>query len=692
MKRVGPAKNNAELIVGKLSKHKKGFGFVTPEDAEEGTRDIFIPRDFMGSAMDGDTVEVLLSQTEYFRKRNEGMIVKVTERAIKEVVGTFHKNKRYGFVVSDDKRIKEDVFISKKYFSGAQNGDKVVATIVSYPDTESNAEGKITEIIARNGEAGADIKALIRAKGLFFTFPSKAMAQTRAICKSFDEEIERLSIKSELKEKADTNENVDLTGLIKNNHRVDLSDKVIVTIDGSDSKDFDDAISVEKLENGNYLLGVHIADVTHYVTEGSALDAEALKRGTSVYLLDYVVPMLPKELSNGICSLNPGVRRLTISIDMEINGSGEVVAHKIYESIIISKARLIYDDVSDLLENKSEKGDDYIILLKEKYAEIYDNILLMGELAGILQVKREKEGSLDFDFDEAYIKLDDRGIAYSVDLFQRRIGNRLIEEFMLMANKTVAEHFYWMEAPFIYRVHEKPSHEKIDELKEFLRGLGISLKGSSDNIHPKTLADILISIKGSSYENIVSTVILRSMKKAFYTPECQGHFGLSFKYYCHFTSPIRRYPDLLIHRIIKEYINGQPNEKLIGYWTKRVTEAAELSSINERKAMELEREVEKLKKCEYISQYVGEVYDGVISGISNYGIYVQLPNTIEGMIRLEYMMDDYYEAYPDKYMVIGEMTNKRYVLGQKVTVKVSHVDLDNREIDFSLVRPRKKSR
>ena len=649
---IKKSKAKKQTIIGVLSKTKRGFGFVVQDMDENGERpqDTFIAERYMNGAMGGDRVEVtLLPQNIWQGQRAEGYISNIESRAMIEAVGTFQKSKRFGFVVPDDKKMHEDIFIAKKDFSGAQSGDKVVAKITTYPDGENSAEGRISEIIARMGEPGADIKALIRSHGYFKTFPSRAQAQAKAV------------------------QNAGV--IFEEGTRVDLRNKLTVTIDGADSKDFDDAISAEILENGNYLLGVHIADVSDYVKEGSALDKEALKRGTSIYLIDQVVPMLPKELSNDICSLNPHVDRLTLSVDMEITKEGKIINHKIYESIINSSERLVYDDVSDIIEGKSEE-------LKEKYSHIYDFIMLIDEMARVLNKKRKARGSLDFDFDEAYITLDKKGIPISVNIAQRRVANGIIEEFMLAANETVAEHFFWMEVPFVYRVHEKPSIEKIEELKTFLRGFGVNLSANSDSIHPRMLSDILSQIKGQTYENVVSTVMLRAMRKAFYGVKCEGHFGLSLKYYCHFTSPIRRYPDLIIHRIIKEIIRGVPGEKRLAAIMKMAEIAADSSSLSERKALELEREVEKMKKAEYMSYHIGEIYDGVISGITNYGIYVELENTVEGMIRIDYLMDDFYDYEPEKYRIIGRNTNKIYSLGQKVTIKVHDVSIENREIDF----------
>jgi len=644
-------KLNMEKTTGVLDKHKAGFGFVRQEEGG----DIFIARSNMNGAMHGDLVEVdLLPEYLWAKKSKEGLIDKVLERANTEVVGTFQKNKRFGFVVADDRKNTDDVFIKKADFRNAQNGDKVVVKITKYPEKNVSAEGKITEIISRFGESGGEIKALIRAHGLLETFPSRANAEAKARSKEAisDEEIAR---------------------------RRDLRQQTIITIDGASAKDLDDGVSIEKLPNGNYLLGVHIADVSHYVEAGGPLDKEALKRGNSVYLLTRVVPMLPKLLSNGICSLNPGVDRLTLSCQMEIDSSGQVVNHEIFESVINSKARMVYDDVSDILEHEDQT-------LIRQYSHIYGDLLHMGKLAEILRNKRKEKGSLDFDFDEAEILLDEDEIPVDIGIEERRTANRLIEEFMLIANQTIAEHFYWMELPFVYRVHEKPDVEKIVELKAFLAGFGIHLAGNPDNIHPKMLGEILDRIEGEPYENIVSSVMLRSMKKAFYSTDCEGHFGLAFKYYCHFTSPIRRYPDLMIHRIIKASINGRLDENLSVKYKAAAEIAAETASQTERKAQEMEREVEKMKKAQYMQGHIGEIYDGVISGVANFGLYVELANTIEGMVRLDSLKDDFYDYEEGKYRVIGRQTRKIYGLGDPVQIVVLGASPEERTIDFAMVR------
>lgn len=637
-----------ECSIGILEKTRAGFGFVRREEGE----DIFIARGNMYGAMHGDTVQVDLLPAYLSTRKREGIIDKILERGTKEMVGTFQKNKRFGFVVSDDKRFNDDIFVKKSDFRNAQNGDKVVVKITKYPEKNVSAEGKITEIISRNGETGGEIKALIRANGLFETFPSRVNAEAKAKSKEL----------ITAKEIA---------------HRRDLRKETIITIDGAYAKDLDDGVSVSRLENGNYLLGVHIADVSHYVEEGGHLDREALKRGNSVYLLTRVVPMLPKLLSNGICSLNPGEDRLTLSCQMEITPDGQIIGHEIFESVINSRERMVYDDVSDILE----KQDRALI---ERYSHIYQDLLCMGELAEILRNKRKEKGSLDFDFDEADIRLDEDEIPVEIGIEERRCANRLIEEFMLAANQTVAEHFFWMEYPFVYRVHEKPDTEKIMALKAFLAGFGINLPGNPDNIHPKALNDILQKVEGQPYENIVSTVMLRSMKKAFYSTDCEGHFGLSFRYYCHFTSPIRRYPDLCIHRIIKASINGRADSAALGRFKVEAAEAAEISSLTERKAQSLEREVEKMKKAEYMESHVGEIFDGVISGVTNFGIYVQLPNTVEGMVRLDSLRDDYYDYEEGKYRVIGRLSNKTYSLGDQVRIVVIGASRETHQIDFAM--------
>lgn len=660
---------DTEIIRGVLSKHKKGFGFVTPiieeneeefSIAEKYNQDIFIPSKHLNGAMNGDTVDVAILPSKNGSKSREGYIDKIVEHGVKEIIGTFEKSKRFGFVVPDDKRFNnEDVFVRNSDWKNAKTGDKVVVQIIKYAEEGNSAEGKITEIISRFGEKGGDIKSLIRQYNLFQTFPSRVNAEAKAVSK----------IKELKKEGFQPITQEEIEG------RVDLRDKKIITIDGADAKDLDDAVSIEKLNNGNYLLGVHIADVSHYVTEDSYMDKEALKRGTSVYLVDQVIPMLPKALSNGICSLNPDVDRLTLSISMEIESTGEVVNHNIYKSVIHSMHRMVYDDVSDIIEKEA-------VDLISKYNDIHKEIIMMKDLAEALNKKRDLRGSLDFDFDEAYITLDEQGIPVTVETAERRVANRIIEEFMLIANETIAEHFYWLDIPFVYRVHEKPAPDRMEEFKNFIKGFGLVMRGNVENIHPRVLSDMLKEIKGQSYENVVNTVMLRSMKKAFYDVTCDGHFGLGVKFYCHFTSPIRRYPDLIIHRIIKQVLDGKMNEKNIKNFKKKALIASEISSKAERHAQELEREVEKLKKTEFMSYHIGDIFEGIISGVTNYGFYVELPNTIEGLVRVESLLDDYYEYEQLKYRFIGQRTNKIYGLGDKVKIQVQRANIDDREIDF----------
>lgn len=665
-------KKKRHVYTGTLTKHKRGFGFVSCDEINE---DVFISAASMKGAMNGDEVEIDLIPDYLWKQSPEGIITRIIRRHTEEIAGTFDRNKKFGFVIPEGRKYSEDIFVRKKDFSGARRGDKVVVSITKYPDRYKSAEGKIVEIISRAGQQGGDIKALARSFGLRDTFPSKVEAEAKNVSRKDDKEQYSL--------------------------RRDLRDKIIFTIDGADSKDFDDAVSLEITANGNYLLGVHIADVAHYVKEDGNIDKEAFKRGTSVYFPYYTVPMLPKVLSNGICSLNPGEDRLTLSVNMEITPEGEVVSHEIYESIIRSAERLVYDDISDLLEfaEASENGkvvdssEDKSLCdsvydsgreMSEKYAHIKDVLINMHRLAKILREKRKRSGSLDFDLDEAQIELDERGIPISVEIAQRRCANRLIEEFMLLANETVAEHFYWLEAPFIYRVHEKPEAIKMEQLRVFLRSMGIVLKGSADNIHPRELGAVLSQAEGRPNENIISSVTLRAMQKAFYGTSCEGHFGLAMKYYCHFTSPIRRYPDLVIHRVIKSTLHSGKTVEAFKHYRQTVGAAAEQSSIMERKAIEAEREAEKLKKAEYMTYHVGESFDGVISGVTHFGIYVQLPNTIEGLVRIGSLDDDYYEHIPEQYALVGERSGRTYRLGDKVRVVVDNVDMGKYETEFVL--------
>ncbi len=637
-----PKSGTSEIRSGILEKHPKGFGFVRMEEGG----DIFVAKDDMLGAMNGDLVEVDMLPPYLWTRSKEGIITRVLERNTSEVVGTFQNNRKFGFVIPDDKKLLEDIYIKKDFFRGAQDGDKVVAKITKYPEKNSGAEGKITEIVAKKDQIGGDVLSMIRAAGLFETFPSRCNAEAKARSR---EEIDGDSAW----------------------FRLDLRNKNTITIDGPFAKDLDDAVSIDRLPSGNRLLGVHIADVSHFVEEDGYLDREAMKRGSSVYLLNRVVPMLPKALSNGICSLNEGEDRRTLSCIMEIDSEGNVVSHEICETVIRSKARMVYDDVSDMLEEEAfESASDSeklrIEKLRAKYDFIYDDLREMADLAAILRHKRKRRGSLDFDIPEAEIILDEDENPIDIRPEKRRVANRMIEEFMLVANETVAEHFCWMQYPFIYRVHEKPAPEKMVDLKAYLMNFGIHLKGSADNINPKTLADIITQIEDEPYEAVVNRLILRTMKKAYYSTECDGHFGLAFRYYCHFTSPIRRYPDLFIHRVIKKAITGRMTEEKLAKYRIDAINAAEASSRAEKKAQELEREVDKLKKCQFIARYIGEEFDGIVSGITEFGIYVELDNTVEGM-------------------AFARDLRRAYQLGEKVRIRVLDARPAERQIDFEIL-------
>ncbi|WP_416197562.1 MAG: ribonuclease R [Sporanaerobacter sp.] len=642
-----PEKMN--LVVGVLEGNERGYGFVIPDDKEKA--DIYISAEDMNGALHGDKVIARILKKGENGKREEGEILRVLSRANETIVGTFEHNKNFGFVLPDDSKISMDVFVSKADMNGAKNNQKVVVEITRWPEKRRNPEGKIVEILGYIDEKGTDILSVIKQFKLPEQFPNKVLDQADRLEDSVSNE--------EIKK------------------RVDLRDMTIFTIDGADAKDFDDAVSIEKLDNGNFKLGVHIADVSHYVKENSIIDKEALKRGTSVYLLDRVIPMLPEKLSNGICSLNPNVPRLTLSVFMEIDKNGKVVNHEIVESVIESKERLVYDDISDLLEKDDEK-------LKERYAHIYDDLKLMEELCHILNEKRERRGSLDFDFPETKIILDDRGIPIEIRAEERRIANRMIEEFMLVCNETVAEYMYWSQVPFIYRIHEDPDIEKINQFNKFIHNFGYNLKGSQE-VHPKELQSLMNKMKGKKEESLINTLMLRSLKKARYSSEVAGHFGLAAKYYCHFTSPIRRYPDLQIHRIIKSYIKGKLAPDKMDVLENRLAYVADISSTNERIAEEAERAVEDLKKAEYMKERVGNVYEGMVCSLTHFGMFVQLDNTIEGLVHFSNMTDDYYFYDEEKYYIVGESSKKQYRIGDMVNIKVIGADVLKGTIDFMLV-------
>lgn len=642
-----PEKMN--LVIGKLQGHQKGFGFVIPDD--EKLMDIFIPAENINGAMHNDRVVARIIKAATPTKTAEGEIIKILKRANTRVVGTFEKNSYFGFVIPDDKRIYQDIFISKSNFNGAKDGDKVIVEVTKWPEKRRNPEGKIIEVLGNKNKPGIDILSIIKKYNLPEEFPKEVEEYANAI----PDEIPEKEIK----------------------RRRDLRDLKIVTIDGEDAKDLDDAVSIERLPDGKFKLGVHIADVTYYVKEKSPLDKEALKRGTSVYLVDRVIPMLPKKLSNGVCSLNPRVDRLTLSCVMTIDQNGKVVDYEIFESVIKTCERMTYTDVTKILRDNDPD-------LIKRYDYLYEDFKAMEELCNILNRKRMQRGALDFDFEECKIILDEKGKPVEVKPYERDIANRIIEEFMIVCNETIAEHMFWANIPFVYRIHEDPDYEKIMHFNEFVHNLGYKVKFAKD-IHPKMLQEVLESAKGKKEQPIVDMLLLRSLKQARYSPECSGHFGLASKYYCHFTSPIRRYPDLIIHRIIKEYLKGKIDEKRIEKLKAIVEKAAKQSSDMERLADEAERETEDLKKAEYMAERIGEIYTGIISSVTHFGMFVELPNTIEGLVHINSMMDDYYLFDENLYALIGEETRKIYRLGDEVKVKVHRVDIESRNIDFVLV-------
>ncbi|GAA0706006.1 ribonuclease R [Paraclostridium ghonii] len=642
--------NKMGLFVGKLVSHKKGFGFV--ESDEEYTQDLFISADSLNGAMHNDRVIAEITTPATDEKRAEGRIIKIVERAITDVVGTFQESKNFGFVIPDNKKFNKDIFIPKKFFNGARGNDKVVCRITQWPTEDRKPEGKIVEILGQKGDRYVEIASVIREHGLPEEFPQKVLDEAQKVAiETPQEEIDR---------------------------RLDLRDMNIFTIDGEDAKDLDDAVSIEILDNGNFKLGVHIADVTHYVKEKSKLDKEALKRATSVYLVDKVIPMLPKTLSNGVCSLNPFEDKLTLSVFMEIDHNGEVIKHDIKETIINSKARMTYTEVSDILEKDDEK-------LKNTFAKVANDFFTAEKLARILMKRREKRGAIDFDFPEAKIILNKDGDVVDIKQYERRISNRIIEEFMLITNETVAEHFFWLNMPFVYRVHETPAHEKIETLNKFISTFGYVIKGDLESVHPKALQGIIEKIHGKTEEKAISTIMLRSLKQARYSPECVGHFGLAAQYYSHFTSPIRRYPDLQIHRIIKEFLNGKISQKRQDQLAQIVDYASTQSSEREREAELAERDVKDIYKARYMEDKVGEEFVGIVSSVTSFGMFIELDNTVEGLVRLADMSDDYYIFDENTFTILGERTKKMYRIGDVVKIKVEKVNVDFKEIDFKLL-------
>lgn len=652
-KRGKYGKPSKEVITGVFESHEKGFGFVKVEGEEE---DIYISESHVNGALHKDMVQIVLFPVKGGR-RQEGEIVKIISHEITELVGVFQKGKNFGFVLPDNRRFAKDIYVPLEKSKGAVSGHKVVVKINDYGSKNKKPEGTIKEIIGHINDPGTDIMSIVRGYELPVEFPEEVMQYLEQVPSKVLEE--------------------EKTG------RMDLRDWATVTIDGEDAKDLDDAITIQRIEKG-YRLGVHIADVTHYVKENSPLDKEALRRGTSVYLVDRVIPMLPHQLSNGICSLNEGVDRLALSCIMEIDKKGTVVGHQIAQTLIRVNRRMSYTSVKKILEDKDMEET-------KKYEELVEMFQLMEELAVILREKRKKRGSIDFDFPESKILLNEKGEPIEIRPYERNTATKIIEDFMLVANETIAEDYFWQELPFVYRTHDNPDPEKMIKLATFINNFGYDIKMNQEEIHPKELQKLLMKIDGTTEEMLISRLTLRSMKQAKYTTSNTGHFGLATKFYCHFTSPIRRYPDLQIHRIIKENLKNGLSEKRVKHYEKILSMVAEQSSKTERRAEEAERDTDKLKKVQYMEKHMEEEFTGVISNITNWGFYVELPNTIEGMVHITSLKDDYYIYDEEHYELYGEATNRKYKLGQTINVRVVATDRLSKTIDFELVENEEES-
>lgn len=659
-------KSNGKVLTGTFISNAKGFGFVEVEGRED---DLFIPLEKVGGAFHKDLVQVVLTgAAPAGDRRQEAQVVKVLERGLKQIVGTYEKSKsNFGFVMPDNAKIPVDIFVPKERSKGAVSGHKVVVEITDYGNEEKNPEGKVVEILGHINDPGVDIMSVVMGYELPMTFPEKVLNQAVRVAGGEDGTVTE----------------ADMAG------RQDLRDLLMITIDGEDAKDLDDAVSLT-VENGKYHLGVHIADVTNYVQEYSALDKEALKRGTSVYLVDRVIPMLPHVLSNGICSLNAGVDRLALSCLMTIEENGEITDYELCESVIRVDRRMSYNQVKQILEEES------IVDTREEFqtfAHLVPMLKDMDTVAGILRQKRKKRGSIDFEFPEAKMKLDAEGVPLQIVPYERNAATKIIEDFMLAANETVAQHFYWMELPFVYRTHDTPDAEKIQKLCAFLNNFGYYMKSigrakskvSEQEIHPKEIQKLLQKIEGMPEEAMISRLTLRSMKQAKYTTENTGHFGLACQYYTHFTSPIRRYPDLQIHRIIKEQLRGRLTQERIEHYRSILTEVCRQASVTERRADEAERETEKLKKAEFMERHIGQEFEGVISGITNWGIFVELENTVEGLVHVSKLPGDFYYYKEDTFEMVGEMTGRAYKLGMPVKIKVAGADKLTKTVDFDLI-------
>jgi len=644
------------LLRGRLQAHPKGFAFLIPDEPDH--PDVYIHANDMKGAMNGDIVLVRVTSRGEGGQRLEGEIVRIARRAVTQVVGLFEDHGSFGFVVPDDKRINKDIFIRQENFKRAVTGQKVVVNIIRYPEGRSAAEGEIVEVLGHKDDPGVDIVSIIRKHGLPEQFPEEVLAEADAAPDAITED-----------------------EIVRQGRR-DLRGKTIVTIDGEDAKDLDDAVHVERLPNGNYVLGVHIADVSYYVREHSRLDQEAYNRGCSVYLVDRVIPMLPHRLSNGICSLNPKVDRLTMTCEMEFDRRTlKRVRHDIYTSVIRTKERMTYTNVRKILKDEDPE-------VTERYAELADEFRLMEELALGLRAHRMRRGAIDFDFQESKVIVDERGKPVGIVKRERSIAEQIIEEFMLAANETVAEHFHWLKVPFLYRIHEEPDGEKLMHFIQFAGNFGYAVKGKGNSVHPRALQTLLEDIKGTKEETVISTMMLRSMKQAKYDAESLGHFGLAAEFYTHFTSPIRRYPDLVVHRVIREVLEhggGGLPELRHDALAARMTDIAQQSSERERVAVDAERDTEKLKKAEFMLDKIGEEFDGIISGVTGFGMFVELDNTVEGLIRLSDLTDDYYHFHELHMALIGERTSKIYRIGDEVRIRVARVNMDDYNIDFEMV-------
>ncbi len=648
-KSVKAERKKGQYYTGTFISHPRGFGFLEIPEAEE---DIFIPEESIGTALHGDTVQIVVKKDGKDGKRCEGEVVKVLERGTREVVGTYQQCDGFGFVVTDNQRFLKDVFIPAGKSLTAEDGDKVLAEIKDHGNKRRSPEGKIIEILGKPGECGVDVLCVAKSYELPMEFPEKVAKQAERIKETLNEG--------------------DFYG------REDLRDVVMVTIDGEDAKDLDDAVSLTK-EEDLYHLGVHIADVSNYVQYNSALDKEALKRGTSVYLADRVIPMLPKKLSNGICSLNAGEDRLALSCLMDIDKKGRVVSHRIVESVIHVKERMSYTNVKKILLQEDEE-------LEKRYEELLPMFFQMKELSELLRNRRKKRGAIDFDFPESKLVLDEKGKVVDIYPYEQNIATRLIEDFMLAANETVAEEYCMLGLPFVYRTHENPDMEKMETVLEMVHQAGIKVKKGKETISPKEVQKILKELEGMECEPFFARLILRSMKQAKYTVEDTGHFGLATKYYCHFTSPIRRYPDLQIHRIIKETLRGKMTEAKIQHYKGILEEVARQSSAMERRAEEVERATIKMKKAEYMKQHIGEAFEGTVSGVTEWGFYVELDNTVEGLVHVNSLTDDYYTFDKDRYCLVGDMTGRAYRMGQRVKVWVENADENTKTVDFKIER------